>query len=316
MREMLRLLQDGRFHSGEELAAALGLSRAAIWKRLTILERDYQLPLQRVRGRGYALSAPLHLLDGEAIERSLSGFDWGVVCLDSVDSTNAEVFRRFASGIGRACLVLSEHQTAGRGRRGRVWQSPLGENLYCSLGLRLDGAAFPLEGLSLTVGLAVLEALRAFGCMGVGLKWPNDVLVGARKIAGILLELSGDPAGDCSVVIGIGVNLNMRHEREAIDQSWTSVSRELGGSIDRSAFAISLCEHLHHYLGLHREGGFASLQSEWESAHLWHGKAVRLGGVDGIVAGVDSSGALRLLVDGVLRSYSGGELSLRLRDDS
>lgn len=316
MREMLRLLQDGRFHSGEELAAALGVSRAAVWKRLTVLERDYQLPLQRVRGRGYALSAPLHLLDGEAIAKSVSGFGWAVACLDSVDSTNAEVLRRLGGGAVGACLVLSEHQAAGRGRRGRIWQSPLGENLYCSLGLRLDGAAFSLEGLSLTVGLAVLGGLRAFGCMSAGLKWPNDVLVCGRKIAGILLELSGDPAGDCSVVIGIGVNLNMRHEREVIDQSWTSVSRELGRGIDRTAFAISLCAQLHHYLGLHREGGFASLQSEWEAAHLWCGKAVRLGDIDGIVEGVDSSGALRLLVDGVLRSYSGGELSLRLHDDS
>ncbi|MCF5051115.1 biotin--[acetyl-CoA-carboxylase] ligase, partial [Pseudomonas syringae] len=206
-----------------------------------------------------------------------------------------------------------------RGRRGRRWVSPFAQNLYYSLVLRIDGGLRQLEGLSLVVGLAVMQALRESGVQGASLKWPNDVLVGQKKIAGILLELVGDPADICHVVLGIGVNVNMQKADE-VDQQWTSVQLETGSPVDRNRLVAQLGLQLQHYLDRHRVAGFTALQEEWEQNHAWQGRAVSLiagvNQVDGVVLGVDPQGALRLSVDGVEKIYSGGELSLRLRDDS
>lgn len=176
-----------------------------------------------------------------------------------------------------------------------------------------------LEGLSLVVGLAVMQALRDVGVHGSGLKWPNDVLVGSKKVAGILLELVGDPADVCHVVLGIGINANMQSAEE-VDQQWTSIQLETGRSVDRNHLVAHLSQALQAYLERHRDSGFSVIRDEWEQNHLWQGKAVSLiagvNQVDGIVLGIDDQGALRLDVNGVEKTYSGGELSLRLRDDS
>lgn len=321
MREVLQVLRDGQFHSGEALGAVLGVSRAAVWKRLEHLEAELGLEMHRVRGRGYKLASPLSLLEPEAIVAACRAQGWEAQILDSVDSTNAEVLRCLAAGAPAPFLVLAERQDSGRGRRGRQWVSPFAENLYYSLGLRLEGGVFSLDGLSLSVGLAVLRCLREQGVVEAGLKWPNDLLVAGRKIAGVLLELSGDPAGECQVVIGIGVNVNMLPgSRVVIDQPWTSLRECVGRLVDRTALALALGRWLQHYLSLHAQGGFAALREEWEACHLWQGKEVSLLAgpqrIDGVVLGVDSLGALRLDVAGQERQFSGGELSLRLRNDS
>jgi BirA family transcriptional regulator, biotin operon repressor / biotin---[acetyl-CoA-carboxylase] ligase len=244
---------------------------------------------------------------------------WPVHISDSIDSTNAEALRLVDAGCAAPFLVLAEQQTAGRGRRGRKWVSPFAQNVYYSLVLRIEGGLRQLEGLSLVVGLAVMQALRESGAQGAALKWPNDVLVGQKKIAGILLELVGDPADICHVVLGIGINVNMQ-KAAAVDQQWTSVQLETGFPVDRNLLVAQLGLQLQNYLERHRASGFAALQEEWEQNHLWQGRAVSLiagvNRIDGVVLGVDRQGALRLNVDGVEKIYSGGELSLRLRDDS
>ncbi|MCF5063170.1 bifunctional biotin--[acetyl-CoA-carboxylase] ligase/biotin operon repressor BirA [Pseudomonas syringae] len=319
MLTLLKLLKDGRFHSGEALGAALGVSRSAVWKQLQHLEAELNLPIHKVRGKGYQLASPLVFLSAAEIALSAPSLAWPVHIFDSIDSTNAEALRLVGAGCAAPFLVLAEQQTAGRGRRGRRWVSPFAQNLYYSLVLRIDGGLRQLEGLSLVVGLAVMQALRESGVQGASLKWPNDVLVGQKKIAGILLELVGDPADICHVVLGIGVNVNMQKADE-VDQQWTSVQLETGSPVDRNRLVAQLGLQLQHYLDRHRVAGFTALQEEWEQNHAWQGRAVSLiagvNQVDGVVLGVDPQGALRLSVDGVEKIYSGGELSLRLRDDS
>jgi len=321
MLELLKLLQDGRFHSGEALGATLGISRSAIWKQLQGLEAELGVEVFKVPGRGYRLSAPMTLLDAAQISHGAEGLGWPVSVEPSVDSTNAEIFRRLDAG-GRAPFVLlAERQTAGRGRRGRVWSSPFAENLYCSVVLRVDGGMSQVEALSLTVGLAVARALRGCGIDGARLKWPNDVLVDGRKISGILLELAGDPADVCHVVIGMGINVNMAVDAPAIiDQPWTSVRQCLGRTLDRNELAAKLLLQLRDCLAIHWQHGFAGLLEEWEALHAWRGRSVALtagsNATVGVVLGVDERGAIRLSVDGVDRSFSGGELSLRLQHDS
>ncbi len=318
MLTLLKLLKDGRFHSGQALGAALGISRSAVWKQLQHLEAEIGLSVHKVRGKGYQLAKPLVLLD--AAEICAKGLhEWPVHIFDAIDSTNAEALRLIERGVAAPFMVLAERQIAGRGRRGRKWVSPFAENLYHSLVLRIDGGMRQIEGLSLVVGLAVMHALRDMGIAEAGLKWPNDVLVGEKKIAGILLELVGDPADVCHVVLGVGINVNMQSTDE-VDQQWTSMCLEAGRDSDRNELVARLGAKLQHYLELHRASGFAAIQSEWEQHHLWQGRAVSLiagvNKIDGIVLGIDHQGALRLKVEGVEKNFSGGELSLRLRDDS
>ena len=321
MLALLRLLQDGRFHSGEALGAELGISRSAVWKQLQALQAELSLPLHKVRGRGYRLATPLQLLDADWLKAQVSSPHWQVCVMPSVDSTNAEALRLLPTTQSIPYYVLAERQTNGRGRRGRSWVSPFGENLYYSLVVRVEGGMRQLEGMSLAVGLALLQVIRGAGVAEAGLKWPNDVLVGERKLAGILLELSGDPADVCHVVIGIGLNVNMLAiDSDVIGQPWTSMRAELGCLLNRNELVAELNRQLSRYLEIQLREGFAALQDEWQACHLWQGRTVALtaGGepIEGEVLGVDHSGAIRLRINGLERSFSGGELSLRLRDDS
>lgn len=315
MLTLLKLLKDGRFHSGQALGTALGISRSAVWKQLQNLEVDLELSIHKVRGRGYQLSSPLELLDPELLRDCV----WPSHIHHSLDSTNAEALRMVGQGVAAPFVVLAERQTAGRGRRGRNWVSPFAENIYYSLVLPVTGGMRQLEGLSLVVGLAVLNALREVGVSGGGLKWPNDVLVGNKKIAGILLELVGDPADVCHVVLGIGINVNMRSS-SAVDQAWTSAYLEAGRPMDRNALVMALNESLMRYLKIHEVSGFSALKAEWELNHLWQEREVTLIAglheVVGKVLGVDQQGALRMNINGVEKIFNGGELSLRLRHDS
>jgi len=319
MSKLLNLLQDGRFHSGQDLGQALGVSRSAVWKQLQLLEADLGVTVHKVRGRGYRLSTPLSLLEPERLCAALAKLGWATEVHQVIDSTNAQALRTVATPLSRPLLILAERQDAGRGRRGRTWVSPYAANLYYSLALPVQGGIKRLDGLSLVAGMAVVDCLRAQGLNDAMLKWPNDVLVHGRKIAGILLELVGDPADQCHVVLGIGINANMR-EAEAIDQQWTSIYLQSHSAIDRNALAISLSEALAESIQALEARGFASLRADWEARHAWQRKDVHLISgtqtISGRVLGITDQGALRLEVNGKEEVFSGGELSLRLRDDS
>ncbi|MCQ4301669.1 bifunctional biotin--[acetyl-CoA-carboxylase] ligase/biotin operon repressor BirA [Pseudomonas songnenensis] len=313
MNRLLKLLQDGRFHSGQELGDALGISRSAVWKHLQRLQGETSLLLYKVPGRGYRLAEPLSLLNSEELAPQLMRLGWTLHLFDAIDSTNAEALRLLQQE-RTPFLVMAEAQTSGRGRRGRRWVSPFGQNLYCSLAFKVHGGARQLSGMSLAVGLAVMHALRLAGVPQVGLKWPNDVYVDGRKIAGILLELTGDPADVCHVVVGIGINVNMI-DAEGIDQRWTSMKEHIG-MVDRNALVVTLASALKRYLEQHANLGFSSLKDEWEASHIWQGQKCTLstGAHDfsGVVVGVDHQGGLRLMIEGDERVFNGGELSLRL----
>lgn len=321
MNSLLRLLGDGRFHSGEELGVALGVSRSAVWKYLQRLESDCGIELFKVPGKGYRLAEPLSLLSYEDSSAVLARFGWQLYLRETIDSTNAEALRLLQSGLPAPFVVLAEGQTDGRGRRGRAWASPPAQNIYYTLALKVSSGLQRLSGLSLVVGLAVLHALRRSGVEGAGLKWPNDVYADGKKIAGILIELNGDPADVCHVIIGIGVNVNMRSSALRIDQPWTTVREQTGGLASRADLTHFLSESLNHYLDRHAREGFSSLRREWEANNVWQGRHCILSTgaqqIKGLVDGIDEQGALRLWIDGQgERCFSGGELSLRLDHDS
>lgn len=317
MLKVLNLLNDGQFHSGESLGGALGISRAAVWKRIEQLEREQGLTIDRVKGKGYRCLEKNFLLNAAEIEQTLGV---PVLVYDELDSTNAEVARLLKNKMA-PFLVLTEKQLSGKGRRGREWISPLAQNLYFSVAWPLQGNLSRLEGLSLVVGVALLRALKRMQIHDVGLKWPNDILHNGAKLSGILLELIGDPADRCHVVIGIGINVNMSADKEHnISQAWTSLRKITGAAVNRNELAVTLYQELANCLKVHAEDGFSVFKQEWEAAHVWQGKAGMISTVanqiEGTILGVDSTGALRLLVDEREQCFSGGEVSLRLSHDS
>lgn len=317
MLKMLALLADGEFHSGSDLGAEVGVSRAAVWKRLQRLADEFGIEVQSVSGKGYRLEHPLSLLNSDVLQTSFPALP--IFIYESIGSTNEQAKKLLATS-SAPLVVLAEHQAAGRGRRGRVWLSPFAQNLYLSFVWPISEGMAQVDGLSLVVGLAVVRAVEKTIGATAQLKWPNDVLINNQKVAGILLELVGDPADLCHVVIGIGINLNMTGAHTAIDQQWTSLYKETGQYIDRTVFTQILIESLDRYLDKQKMHGFSSLKNEWLSVHAWHGRNALLSSgqetVRGRVLGVGDKGEICLMVDGCERLFIGGELSLRLHDDT
>ena len=316
LRPVLNLLADGEVHSGESLGAALGVSRAAVWKQLQKLE-PYGLALETVKGRGYRLRGGLSLLSREKILSALAEPELlrELLVCDEVDSTNARILDLLEQGRGHSVAMLAEQQTAGRGRRGRTWVSPFAGGIHLSLGWQFSGGVQLLEGLSLAVGVALARALAKFEVPDVRLKWPNDVWCGGRKLAGVLLELSGDLTDRCAVVVGIGLNVNLRRETAAdIDQPWTDLSR-VTPAVDRNQLVVALLDELLPLLKEYPEHGFAAYREDWQRLDQFAGRQVCLRSAQqewrGLACGVDPSGALLLEVDGECRRFHGGELSLR-----
>jgi len=318
--KLLSLLADGEFHSGDDLGAALGVTRAAVWKQIQRLQEDKGLDIFSVKGKGYRLSSPMDLLDASKIKEGLSASAKRLVSdvqvFGSVTSTNDIAMKHAEAQGGAGYVCVAEQQTAGRGRRGRLWVSPYGTNIYLSLVWDFFNGAAALEGLSLAVGVAVANALKAKGVDGIELKWPNDVLVQGAKLGGILLEMTGDPSGHCKVVLGVGINTSVsKKDGAAIDQAWVDTST-LGVCIDRNEFISEVIGELVSMLALFSEHGFGYFRDQWLVLDAFKGKAVvvKAGKNDmtGIANGVDNTGALKLDRAGTIEAIKGGEVSLRL----
>jgi BirA family biotin operon repressor/biotin-[acetyl-CoA-carboxylase] ligase len=321
---ILHQLADGRFHSGQQLAGSLGVSRSAVWKQIQRLESDFGLSVSAVRGRGYRLAAPLELLDDERIRQQLGdtaheSLD-SLALLASTPSTNGCALGDPPLVSGRARVWLAEHQSDGRGRRGRRWVSTFGENLYLSMAWRFDLPMTELAGLSLVAGLIVAEALEQLGMQGHSLKWPNDVLVGERKLSGVLLEVSGESGGPATAVIGIGVNFRLADAQGAqIDQPWTDIGRECAVPLSRNLLAGVLIDRLITACRLFAAEKLAPFLNRWAAFDelLGRGVCVIRGGdsIEGVYRGIAPSGAM-LLEDGTgLNEYHAGEISLRKEPD-
>ncbi len=317
---LLEILADGEFHSGEDLGVALGISRAAIWKQLQKLEDSLSVKIESVRGRGYCLVDPPELLNSERILSSIPrSIPYSLHILRQTNSTNTDAAHFAAQGLARGCVVLAEQQAAGRGRRGRKWVSPFARNIYCSLAWEFDAGAAALEGLSLAVGVAVVRALHLSGVEGVTLKWPNDAVHNERKLAGILLEMTGDVSGRCQVVVGVGINVSMSDwgGAEEIDQPWTDACTIAGRRVSRNELAANLIDALLRLLRDFEVSGFARFHEEWSALDCMRDKpvVVRMGDqvVLGTAAGVDASGALAVDTDTGRQWFYGGEVSLRLQ---
>ena len=320
--KILDILKDGEFHSGETLGEKVGCSRTAVWKHLQTLEA-MGLLIETTKGTGYRIVGGVDLLDGQAITGALAVAAKphlsNINIFQTIDSTNTYARELAEKNSVSGLVILAEQQTGGRGRRGKSWVSPFAANIYLSIVWDFEQGAEALEGLSLAVGVAVRRALIAHGVQGVKLKWPNDIYVEQKKLGGILLEMIGDPAGHCSVVIGVGLNVSMPvSQASAIDQDWTDVATELQDKLPaRNKLAAELISEILPLLSTFQEQGFAAYRDEWQAADAFYGQPAVIStpkqSTAGIVKGVGINGALRLELDsGNIDSLIGGELSLRL----
>ncbi|HUP91010.1 MAG TPA: biotin--[acetyl-CoA-carboxylase] ligase [Solimonas sp.] len=316
--ELLRLadaLADGQWHSGEALAAASGITRAALAKRVARL-RGWQLDVEARQGLGYRLAQPIERLDAQALQRAAPGMRVEVLAL--ADSTSSRMLEADPALDPQA--LFAEFQAQGRGRRGRAWASPFGANLYLSIGWSFASWPPQLTALPLAVGVACARIVRAAGLAEAGLKWPNDLLLDGRKLGGILIEHRGEAGGPCRVVVGVGLNVAMSaRQAGAIEQPWTSVHAAQAARglplTPRPRLAAELLAALHAALQDFARSGFASFAADWAALDLTRDRSVRISSaqqeLSGIARGVDEHGALLLEADGAIQRLHSGEVSLR-----
>lgn len=308
---LVRILSDGNFHSGEQLGEQLGMSRAAINKHMQVI-RTWGLEIVTLTGKGYRLSVPLQLLDTDKITAVLE--DRRITVLPVIDSTNQYLLDRLPSlQSGDACVA--EYQQAGRGRRGRQWFSPFGSNLYLSMYWRLEQGPAAAMGLSLVVGIVMAETFQALGAKGVRVKWPNDLYLNDRKLAGILVELTGKTGDAAQIVIGAGINLMMKSpDTSILDQQWINL-QEAGIVIDRNLLAAKLLNVLRLSLTEFEREGLSPFIQRWAGLDNFINRPVKLlmgdREVHGIDRGVNQQGALLLEQEDGITSWIGGEISLR-----
>lgn len=311
-REILGLLSSEHFVSGEELATQLGISRAAVSKHVDALE-DYGVAIYSVKGRGYKLANPISLIDSARLIQSI---DNRCFYFDEIPSTNGFMLSH-TSELKSGDVCVAEYQSAGRGRRGRTWVSPYGHHLYFSQFWSFPQGMAQAMGLSLVVACSLVEVLKSFGVDNIGVKWPNDIYLNYKKLAGILIEMSGQADSECQLIIGIGVNMAMSEDQgKGIDQPWSDLS-SLTDMPNKTDLVIALHKQLKRDIQLFEREGLAAFKTRWQQADLFHGKEVRLlmgeNHVDGICRGIDEQGAVLLETADGIQAYIGGEISLRAR---
>jgi BirA family biotin operon repressor/biotin-[acetyl-CoA-carboxylase] ligase len=255
---------------------------------------------------------PLDLLDGEALAVGLP--DLAPATFDLIDSTNTRLLKRGEQESVDRCVYLAEFQYGGRGRRGRTWLSPYARNLALSLGMTTSREMSQLGGLSLVVGLAIASELEALGVNDVNLKWPNDVLIGDRKVCGVLVELL-QRGRQVEYVVGVGLNVQLSTDEAALIGQPVTDLRAAGVTLARTELAIRVIRAVERHLSFFEREGFAPFVDAFNLVHRYHGKSCSLvqpkGTVTGLAVGIGPSGELLIRTDHGVEAFHSGEVSLR-----
>jgi BirA family transcriptional regulator, biotin operon repressor / biotin---[acetyl-CoA-carboxylase] ligase len=318
-------LCDGEFHSGEDLARSLGVTRSAVWKAANAL-RDLGTPMDAVRNRGYRFAVVGEPLAAKRIRENIARtIRDRLVRLDvawATTSTNTQLIERPNPPLGSCDVLLAEFQTSGRGRRGRAWLAPPGGAVCLSVSWTFPEVPRDAGALSLAIGVCVLRALEAQGVSDARLKWPNDVLVGDRKLGGILIELRAESAGPACAVIGIGLNVALgevlMEEIATTGLRAVDLFSVVGKAVSRNTLAASLIEFAVRGLLEFEREGLRPFVEEWRHADALRGRpvTVQAGGetARGVARGIDLTGALLVETPLGLRKFFSGEVTVRPGD--
>jgi BirA family biotin operon repressor/biotin-[acetyl-CoA-carboxylase] ligase len=330
---LLKILSDGEFHSGQYLAETIGVSRTSIWKLIAKLQ-TWDIEIYSVKGKGYKIPDGLNLLNNDKllslVDKKIKHFPQ-IDLLTTTDSTSSYISSKWneyseknkakssdrnvkEAPHGRVCIA--EHQSKGRGRKGNQWVSPFGANLYFSIGIELPVGLSLLGGLSLAIGIGLTEYINQFTNQKVKLKWPNDLLCDNKKLAGILVEASGDSNDSSFINIGIGINWNMPEKFSTeINQPWINLSSILSKTVDKTMLMAQLLIALDKTVDIFIQQGFESFNRRWKENSAFIEKSVTIkthnGNVDGVEKGIDRNGAIRVQTEQGEKIYYSGEVSLR-----
>ncbi|BCG47423.1 Biotin operon repressor / Biotin--protein ligase [Citrifermentans bremense] len=305
--------------SGAALSKALGVSRTAVWKHVKGLRvKGYQI--EAVPSKGYRLLSSPEILTNLDITAGLATKRIGssILCLKETDSTNSVAFKMAEEGAPEGTVVIADTQSAGKGRLGRVWLSPPGVNLYCSVVLRPAIAPVAACQLTFLSVVAVARAVERCTKLKPQIKWPNDILINGKKVAGLLNEMNAETEKVNFVVLGIGVNLNLRMStlsQGLLRHPATSLLEEGGEEVDRIRFTRVLLEELDQLYGDFLVEGDGPVRAEWLARSAIKGRSVKVSQQNrefrGVVQGVDSFGALLVLLsDGTLETVLSGDVAL------
>ncbi len=314
--KMVSLLNDGEYHDGTSLGEKLHITRAAVWKIIRKLQQ-YNIPFTSTKGKGYMLQESLILLDAKTIQSALAQKNIEVECLEKVDSTN-QYLKKYLTDNKKIRVCLAETQTAGRGRLSRQWHSPFAKNIYLSLLYPWQQDISALSGLSLVISLALCHAIEKISGLTneVFIKWPNDLLIHGKKLAGSLIEIQAESNGFCQAIIGMGINVNMKEAtHDEINQQWTSLQSVSDQYYDRNALCSEIINHVVTYLEQFSLHGLSYFQEQWQQRDYLHNKSISLlSGKDqysGVAAGIDNQGHLILTLDnGQKQAFSSGDTTL------
>ncbi len=327
--QLLKVLADGGFHSGQYLADKIGVSRTAIWKLVAKLQ-SWHIEIYSVKGKGYKIPDGLNLIDKNQllslVKNKIKYFP-EIDLLTTIDSTSTYISNKWndssknrntkdanSISLGRVCIA--EHQSKGRGRKGNQWVSPFGANLYFSIGIELPVGLSVLGGLSLAIGIGLTETINRVTVQTIKLKWPNDLLCGNRKLAGILVEASGDSNDTSFINIGIGINWDMPEKfSKEINQPWINLLDILSKKTDKTTMMANLLIELDQTIDQFINQGFDTFNKKWKTNSAFIGQPVTIkthnGNIDGIEKGIDKNGAIRVQTSQGEKSFYSGEVSLR-----
>jgi BirA family transcriptional regulator, biotin operon repressor / biotin---[acetyl-CoA-carboxylase] ligase len=316
--KILRLFRarNADYLSGEELSQELGISRTAVWKHIRAL-RALGYQIDAVTSKGYRLlSGPVELVADEIRSRlSTRVIGREVLCHEQLASTNLTAMELGEAGAAEGLVVIAEQQTAGKGRLGRRWESPAGVNLYLSILLRPAMPPWEVPRLTFLSAVAAARALQDVTDLKVEVKWPNDLLVNGKKIAGLLNEMSAESDAVHQVVLGLGLNINMTADQFPSELRYpaTSVWLEKGTLTSRLDVVVALLEHFDRLYAEFLRYGMEPVRQAWQELFTMLGKVVRVesgpASLKGMVAGIDEEGALLLqLPDGKIEKVLAGDV--------
>lgn len=321
-KKILNVLADGQFHSGTALAEKIGISRSAICKHINAL-CDLGLEFSAISGKGYRIEHDIQLLAKSTIEQYLEPTVQALITNleihDCLPSTNRHLMDETSKNKASGLVCLAEYQSAGKGRRGREWVSPFGSNIYLSILWRFQNGPSSISGLSLAIGVLIIRALNECGIKDVGLKWPNDIYWQGKKLAGILIEISGESSGPCDAVIGLGLNFYIPEEKgKLITQDWVDLHHIISDSAAkiRNKLVAVLLNHLMPGIANFESDTLAAYLKQWRDSDCMLGKEVDIymgkNVVSGMVEGINDEGLL-LISDHrrEIKTFASGEVSFK-----
>jgi len=315
---LVELLNDQQFHDGICLGGKLGISRTAVWKMITKLT-EYEVPIIRVKGKGYLLQEPLVLLHQNKLKTLLKDIKTNTISVfESIPST--QTFLSEQSCKVSMDICLTEEQTKGRGRLNRSWHSPFGKNIYMSISFLLKKDLSQLDGLTLMIALSLATALNDSGALPkpISVKWPNDLIYDEMKLAGILVEVFAETNGFSRIIIGMGVNVNLKqkYSEQQINKPWTSLFQIGDHYYDRNVLVSAIIHKLVKDIDIFEKKGFIAFIPKWRQRDYLYGKSINakahLNTISGKAIGITSSGHLKIKTkNNQLLNFSVGDISLQ-----